>query len=482
MPTRNFTISDRINIKLNSNAIEYLDAYCAVYSKVERRMWHDMTSKDFEERYSGRSAYVSHIMREFNLLKRTVNSMYNEISGRMTAYMELKVTEANQLSNKITKKQAKINKLKEQLDKLKPLAAANQLNEKQLVKYRSNKHSLHHQQAKLNNMQQKLDNLYRQIENEEYSFCFGGKKQFRKQYFLEENGYTSHAKWLEDFRRCRDKNVFYLGSSDESGGNQMCTMSYDHVNKTFTVRIRKEHDFCEDGCKYVILSGIKFPYMHDELVNAVMAYQSRNQYDRKPLSFRFRRDGKKWYMQCIFAIEFDDYDTRRSEGIIGLDYNDGFIQMSEVDKHGNLIAIKRYNLSMHGTGDAAESEIREAVAKIVSYAALRGKDIAIENLKFTTTKAMCLKAKLSKGKAYNKMIHAFDYHRYVTCMENATHKKRVCLVKANPAYTSKIGAQKYAVNMKLNIHTAAAFVIARRGLGFIDKNKKPTRKRKKQTA
>ena len=42
------------------------------------------------------------------------------------------------------------------------------------------------------------------------------------------------------------------------------------------------------------------------------------------------------------------------------------------------------------------------------------------------------------------------------------------LTKVNPAYTSYIGKTKYANSMKLNSHTAASFVIARRGLGFKD--------------
>lgn len=38
----------------------------------------------------------------------------------------------------------------------------------------------------------------------------------------------------------------------------------------------------------------------------------------------------------------------------------------------------------------------------------------------------------------------------------------------NPAYTSIIGKEKYSENKKLNVHTAASYVIGRRALNFID--------------
>ena len=45
----------------------------------------------------------------------------------------------------------------------------------------------------------------------------------------------------------------------------------------------------------------------------------------------------------------------------------------------------------------------------------------------------------------------------------------VMLKMVNPAYTSKIGKQKYSKARKLTVHNAAAYVIARRGQGFEDK-------------
>ena len=76
------------------------------------------------------------------------------------------------------------------------------------------------------------------------------------------------------------------------------------------------------------------------------------------------------------------------------------------------------------------------------------------------------------------MIHAFDYSRYGKTIISAAHRNDVGLIRVNPAYTTKLGRFKYNNRMKLNSHQGAAFVIARKGMGYIDRfKKKPKRKK-----
>lgn len=67
------------------------------------------------------------------------------------------------------------------------------------------------------------------------------------------------------------------------------------------------------------------------------------------------------------------------------------------------------------------------------------------------------------------MLHKFDYRRYKDTLDNCCHRRKVNLIKVNPRNTSKIGKQKYSDRMKLSVHQAASFVIARKGQGFVDK-------------
>ena len=73
------------------------------------------------------------------------------------------------------------------------------------------------------------------------------------------------------------------------------------------------------------------------------------------------------------------------------------------------------------------------------------------------------------GKAYNQMLHLFDYRRYIDTMGNACHRMHICLTMVKAYDTSKIGKKKYCEKKKLNVHQAASYVIARRGQGFFDK-------------
>ena len=50
-------------------------------------------------------------------------------------------------------------------------------------------------------------------------------------------------------------------------------------------------------------------------------------------------------------------------------------------------------------------------------------------------------------------------------------RNKVDVIKVNPAWTSWIAKNKFCGRMKLNIHTGASFVIARRGTGIKDEVK-----------
>ena len=67
------------------------------------------------------------------------------------------------------------------------------------------------------------------------------------------------------------------------------------------------------------------------------------------------------------------------------------------------------------------------------------------------------------------MLHSFAYHKFEQIIENICYRNGIWLKKVDPAYTSWIAKQKYCSVMKLNIHTGASFVIARRGQNYVDK-------------
>lgn len=117
-------------------------------------------------------------------------------------------------------------------------------------------------------------------------------------------------------------------------------------------------------------------------------------------------------------------------------------------------------------GNATQTDLELFANKVKERALAKGKDIVIENLNFKDTKA---KTVSKRGKKYNNMLHSLAYRKFTNIIENICYRNCIWLRKVNPAWTSWIARQKYCPKMKLNIHTGASFVIARRGQGYTDK-------------
>mgnify|MGYP000868402816 FL=1 len=117
------------------------------------------------------------------------------------------------------------------------------------------------------------------------------------------------------------------------------------------------------------------------------------------------------------------------------------------------------------SGNKTKADLQGVVTHVVRLALRGGKDVCIENLDFRVTKA---KTETRIGKKYNEMLHSLAYREFSDAIESATYRNGVGLNKVNPAWTSWLAERIYCKPMKLNIHTGASYVIARRGQGYKD--------------
>ncbi|MCJ7842746.1 IS200/IS605 family accessory protein TnpB-related protein [Lederbergia sp. NSJ-179] len=393
---------------------------------------------------------------------------------------ELKAVEEANLHTKISVMEKRIAKVTEQVEERKENVRINKATEKQLDRYRRLKQELWQRKQKLNRMKQQLVTYEKRDELEVFPLCWGSKRLFNAQYWLEENGFRSHEGWRNTFRNKRDSQINFVGSKEESYGNQNFQLRYDENTGFFHAQIRKDLGLMiNDKDKYIYLENLTFNHHRDILIHILQAHKVKDTANETPLTFRILKRGRKWYLQVIFTWVTDDIiaKTTAGYGAFGFDYNDGFISSSETDAYGNLIQLRHYPLRYHGTGNHAKSEIQQVISTIVALAKEQGKPIVMEDLNFKKTKAKIAK---KANTAYNKMIHAFDYSRYKQVMENACHRQEVPFILVNPAYTSQIGMEKYGLRMKLNRHQAASYIIARKGQGYIDRLKKKPKKAKKE--
>ena len=471
-----YTTETRIS-RSDTKAMEYLSELLALYGAEKRYALHHM------EKGKSDSKLNTEMQKRFHVSKRSANSAIRDVKGCVESVKELREYNSKQLKLKISSVEKKIRGFEKAVDKMKPLAKDNRLNGEKLAQYRNAKQNLFQQQQKLNRLRQKLAVLEKRTDTD---ICFGTKKMFRQQLNLEENGLRSHEEWQERFRGKRDSCAEFLGSADEPCGNQNCQLSHDGEAGTYTLRIRKEYCLGGDGKakpsddgQWLEIKGLRFKYMEKGLRAVTAAHAKGGTGIKEPVTVRILRRGRnRWYVQVMLSTKIrsgTEWQSGAFNGVLGADFNEGFVEVAETDRYGNLCGGWHYDLSEHtGSGQSLEA-MRKFADWFTQLALSKHKDIVIEDLNFTNAKGKTVPAYSRSGKKYNRMLHMLDYSRYKACLENACGRKNLLLRKVDPAYTSKIGKQKFAGRMKLTVHRAAAYVIARKSQGFRDRLVKETR-------
>lgn len=441
MKPRKFTVVAQLHEEQNHDLIEYVDSCFATYGKAKRETFHVIK----RDNNFNKSAFNTHLQTKYGVLRRTANSIISDAQGTLNALIGLKQYEKSQLERKISSLETMIDRLEVKVANNKALL---RLNDKtvSLVTHRNLKRKLVAKKNHLNHKKQKLENLNYQIEHGAYKLCFGTKYLLNRDY--------------DKFVERRDSQLSFVGTKTETSGNQLLQLSYNHRNNQFGIKLRKDIGGFKDQRGSCVIGKVHFNHHKQELISILANHNS-------PLSYKIIKKNGRYYLYCTFEIQRDDasFVTSSSYGVIGLDFNKGFVTLTETNQYGHMVDtdLIRYRFKR---GTSTQTDL-EAIATLVKKRALEtGKDVVIENLNFKDTKARTVS---KKGKKYNDMLHSFAYHKFTDIMENVCYRNYIWLRKVNPAWTSWIAEQKYCPQMKLNTHTGASFVIARRGQGYTDK-------------
>lgn len=457
------TVTTEVRLK-NSPLTKELDRRLKDNGKVYRYTYRCLIDKDFKEKFKNTSGLRSHLADKFGILTREANSIIKVVSDRINTLRELKKTQKNELEFKIWKLEKDKEKLIEKIEGLKERIRERKASKSIIENLRKKKQDLYRLNNKLNKLKQKLENWERIIKEDKIRLGFGGRRNFKKQFYLKENGFKNHKEWYEFYKNKRDHQLFYLGCvaekrKDGGAGSQLARLFINKENGTLSLELRARE---RSRRKYYYQENIVLKYLKEDVYSII-----RQEY-KTALSMRFQKRGLRWYLQLIFAKKAAETITSNFNGTIGLDYNKGFIQAAETDRRGNLKNLRRYDLEYQGTGNKAKTEIRNIVKKIVKEALRVGKDIIIEDLDFTKLKSVNSKGKTKYSRLRNKDLHSFDYSRYKETFERACYFNGVRLVKVNPAYSSINGREKYAEKRKMTVHESASYIIARRGQNLKD--------------
>ncbi|WP_144141145.1 hypothetical protein [Paraburkholderia sp. BCC1884] len=86
------------------------------------------------------------------------------------------------------------------------------------------RHTVHHNGAALARLRAKLAGVERRLAANVPGICFGTRKLFAQWHRLALSGFRNHDAWLGAWQDSRSHQVFFVGSKDETAGNQLCQL------------------------------------------------------------------------------------------------------------------------------------------------------------------------------------------------------------------------------------------------------------------
>ena len=441
MQKRKFTVVTQLHENNNTDLIEYIDKTRILYAKAMRETFHVLKRVD----NFNKSSYNTYLQNKYDITKRTANSIISDAQGRLNALTELKEYEKSQLIHKINHlENSVIPKLVEKRNDNN--ARLRWKSPVSLVRHRNLRREIVAKKSKLNRLKQKLENLNHQLETGLLKLCFGTKRLLQ----------SNHERFINQ----RDSQISFVGAKAEKARNTNLQLTYNLKNNQFEIQLRKDFGFkTAKGADKYVFGKVYFRHHKDKIISILHQGNS-------PLSYKIIKKNNRFYLYCTFEIQVydEDFVTHSSYGTIGLDFNKGFITLSETNQYGHLVQTQFLSYRFKA-GNRTKTDLQRIANHVVTLAKSTGKDICIEDLNFKNKKAQ---TESKSDKQYNDMLHSLAYQQFMTTVESCAYRNYVIVNKVNPAWTSWLAKQLYCPTMKLNVHTGASYVIARRGQGYKD--------------
>lgn len=445
MQKRKFTVVTQLHEKNNHDIITYIEASRHTYAKAVRETFYALkNSENFNK-----STFNTYLQSSYGITRRTAGSIISDAQGRFNSLKELKRYKAKQLERKINylEKQL-IPKLVEKRNNNSKLLQSE--NPASLTKRRNLRLKIVAKKNKLNRLKQRLSNLNYQLESGRLKLCFGTKKLLKQNY----------NKFVEQ----RDSQMTFIGGKEEPCCNQSLQLTYNRKSNQFSIKLRRDFGgYKSVNIKDKFIYGKVYFNHHKNRIISILENKD------SPLSYKVIKKDGRYYLYCTFEIQADtnDFTTCFDYGTIGLDFNKGFVTLSETNQYGHLIRTQflPYRFS---SGNKTKTALQRIANHVTALASQTGKSVCIENLDFGTKKSKTETTGTKHGKQYNDMTHSLAYRQFTDIIESVAYRNKVTLIKVNPAWTSWLAKKLYCPTMKLNVHVGASYVIARRGQGYKD--------------
>ena len=420
MITITLVTESKLYIKDNTPLYGYFDDYSKLFNFLVRRCVHHLRHQLNGE---SESRYRTDLMLDFNITNRMAKAVMRTAKNQLKLLKESAQYRFKNLYKRKRSLYKKIQKLKLRLS-----SSSTSLKQRKLAKV-----SLFWTQMKINKVNQLLSNGLR------LHLTFGTKHLLQ----------TNKIKFLAK----RDNQVVYIGDKNETCGNQQFQISFNFKYNRFDYKLRLENQWVFGSNKYIFGS---FVLKNKEAKVCILKTLSNKKLN--PLTYRIIKHDDSLYLQIMYRRETTDI-TRCNQGVLGVDFNKGFISVSEINSDGRLQSLTRYTYLHQEKATRENTSMLALVSKLVIQAVSVGKDIVIEDLVSLDSNK---KQEKSTSKNYNRMINSLKFGLFKHCLLTKATKEGVSVQVVDPYNTSKIAKASYTDKMKLNVHDAASYVIARR--------------------
>jgi IS605 OrfB family transposase len=511
------TFETRLDFRDKDDLAPVLDAYADLMNRVQRtlyaklragRVWtgdlhktlyreFNITSTHLLHAYRALQGQLSSISELAKQRKKTLDMKIKSKIGVIASKRKTVETEREKqkvLARQIDKFSKAVSKLKVKLDSAKPSQHEKVLArlKKALTKYhlaeaklggsmtlvRRSKRDIHQHMRKLDILRHKLCVTELQIENP--SICFGSKKRFQKQYHLDENDIPSHFAWLEEWQRSRSNTFMFEGDMSVESGNPFARLKL-RKDGLFDMELRLPEalkhlatkTFISGGSEVrsVVIKGLHFLHGAETIAEALN--------DKNPISIRFHRDETSWKAMVTVNQATPKAVRDYRSGAVGVDVNVGFLSVSRIDGHGNVVETFDIPCVTYGKSeDQSRDALRKAAAQIAAYAQQHDLPVVSERLDFSSKKD---RLSTADGPRYARMLSSFTYSAFDAALASACARSGIYHARVNPAYTSIIGRTKFAARYGLTVHAAAAVSIARRAMGLSERLPRSVEQERKVT-
>jgi len=269
---------------------------------------------------------------------------------------------------------------------------------------------------------------------------WGGRKNFK----LRCEGKITAEEW----RSARSSQLCAVGDKNRKGNQNLRILAKDGYRLRISVGVRRWM-ICQ------LWIPKKYRAILDEHLRGEPRYTVRIK----------RGQDNRYRVYISFEATSPEISADFSQGAIGVDLNPSGQAWVETNSKGQLLKRGWVNTPelQYARRGRRDSVIGQVAHRIVDVARAANKGIVLERLKFKRD---------GNGGRYhkrNRIFNNFVFGRLTQAIVREAGQQGVAVRQVNPAFSSYIGKMKYMKTYPhLGEHEAAAYVLARRGLGFLD--------------